>query len=68
MGGLMSTTEVLSLVRRYATAIAEGRIAAKVIADMTDEELLEFEQSKFGELDAKQKEAEDLAKEGQKNG
>lgn len=52
----------LALLRRYALAIAEGRIEASAIGGMSDEELLAFDEQKFNELDQKQKEAEDLLK------
>jgi hypothetical protein len=59
-----SITEILSIVRRYAEAIAEGRIAAKEIINMSDEQLADFDRGAFDRLSALQAEAEDLAQEG----
>ncbi len=59
----MDLKTALALVRRYATEIAEGRIEAKKIAAMTDEELAEFDSVVFSQLKAKQEEAERLAAE-----
>jgi hypothetical protein len=59
-----SITEILSIVRRYAEAIVEGRIAAKEIINMSDEQLADFDRGAFDRLSALQAEAEDLAQEG----
>lgn len=57
----MEWSEIAALIRRYAEAIAEGRIEAKTIASMTDEQLFAFRKAKLESLKEKQKEAEDLA-------
>jgi hypothetical protein len=57
----MDVVKVLALIRRYAVAIAEGRIEARKIKSMTDAELASYDDDLFAELDAKQKEAEQLA-------
>lgn len=54
----------MALVRRYAVAIAEGRLEAKKIAAMSDEELAVFDEEAFAALKAKQEEAEQLAASG----
>ena len=59
----ITITEALALVRRYAVAVAEGRIEAKKLASMTDEELKTIEADAFTAFEAKQKEAEQLARE-----
>lgn len=57
----MDLKEVLALLRRYAEAIVEGRIEAKDIAAMSDTELATFDDELSAQLNAAQKEAEDLA-------
>jgi len=57
----MKWSEIAALVRAYAQAIAEGRIEAKQIAEMTDEQLKAFRKEKLSSLEDKQREAEDLA-------
>jgi hypothetical protein len=51
----------LAMVRRYITAIAEGRIEGKAVAAMTDDQLIEFDAVMRGELEAAQAEAEGAA-------
>lgn len=57
----MEWSEIAALVRAYAQAIAEGRIEAGQIAEMTDEQLKDFRKQKLTSLEEKQREAEDLA-------
>lgn len=52
--------DILAIVRRYAEAIADGRLNAKRIATMTDDELAEFDTEIYSLLVAKQEEAERL--------
>lgn len=52
---------VLRLARRIALAIADGRVDANAVESMTDEDLAAFDETAAAALEAKQKEAEDLA-------
>lgn len=58
----ISIKDALALARRYAVAIAEGRIEAKDLSEMSDEALIEFDEKSFDKFSAKQNEAEELAK------
>lgn len=60
----MQWSEIAALVRAYAQAIAEGRIEARQIAEMTDEQLKEFRKEKLASLEDKQREAEGLEEDG----
>lgn len=57
----MDINEVIAIVRRYATAIAEGRIEAKKIKNMPDEELALFDNQLWNALKDAQEKAEKLA-------
>ena len=59
----MEWSEVAALIRGYAEAIAEGRIEARHVAEMDDEQLKAFRKERLQSLIDKQKEAEDLANE-----
>lgn len=61
----MDWSETANLIRRFATAIAEGRIEAKEVASMSDEQLKEFRKAKLETLEEKQSEAEQLASENE---
>lgn len=56
-----SAIEIMAIIRRYAEAIADGRIIAKDVPNMTDDQLAEFDTEMYGRLTAKQEEAEQLA-------
>jgi len=62
----MDIVDVLALLRRYAEAFAEGRIEAQTVKTMTDDELAAFDDELSARLEAKQREAENLAEEGEK--
>lgn len=57
----MDLNEVLAIIRRYAEAFAEGRIEAKAVKTMSDEELAAFDAALTEQLAAKQREADILA-------
>lgn len=52
-------------IRRIAQAIADGRIEARTVAAMTDEQLAEYNLRLAGELDDAIAEGEDLSTGGQ---
>ena len=58
----MQWSEIAALIRRYAVEIAEGRIEARAVAEMTDDELKTFRKEKLSQFEATQAEAEQLAK------
>lgn len=55
---------IFAIIRRYATAIAAGRIEAAQVKDMTDEQLEAFDEKLNAEMKDKQSEAERLAEGG----
>jgi hypothetical protein len=57
----MDLNQILALLRRYAEAIADGRIEARRIETMSDAELAAFDDELQTALEAKQWEAEELA-------
>lgn len=54
--------KMLAFGRRIAEAIAEGRVEAKAVKDMTDEQLAEFDTSAYQALVNAQADNEQLAK------
>jgi hypothetical protein len=58
-----SVTEILAIIRRYAEAFADGRIDAKAVPSMTDDQLAEFDTQIYTRLLEAQAEAEQLAAE-----
>ena len=52
--------KIFSLARRIAEAIAEGRIEASAIKDMTDDQLAEFDTEAYQTLLDAQKHNEEL--------
>lgn len=57
---MMSVENYLSIARRYLQAVADGKIEARKLVAMSDEELKAYDQEAFDALEAKQEEAEAL--------
>lgn len=60
----MGIEQIFPIVRRLAGAIIDGRLEAKQIKSMSDEELAAFDDELFTALEAKQAESERLGHEG----
>lgn len=60
----MDILQALALVRRLAEAIADGRIEAGAVKDMTDEDLATFDTEAYQALVDAQAENESLAGDG----
>ena len=54
--------KIFAFARRIAEAIAEGRVEAAAVKDMTDEELAEFDTEAYQALRDAQAENEELGK------
>lgn len=63
----MGIEEVFAIVRRLADAVVEGRLEARQIKNMSDEELAAFDDDLFAALQTKQAESERLGHEGDTN-
>lgn len=56
-----TVVNIFSLARRIAEAIAEGRLEAEAVKDLTDEQLAEYDTAAYQALKDAQKANEDLA-------